>query len=265
MCPRLTIPLLNAEVSAYSLFTVLGALVFAVVALPLLKRAGVGRLRALALLAVMAAAFLIGARLWNYAANPGAYGRALKLYSFRLAGFSLYGGILGSALVLFAWARLGRTPLLPLLDAIVVPAALAFVLARVGCYLNGCCCGVITSSFWSVRFPEKSNARDLISSLLPFIGIPLPATRYPTQLFELALALLGLVPALVFGRRLKSGSGFLLYGAWFSVMRFAILPLRSLSYPDIVKNAVYPALYLALAALGAAALILINKKESRPC
>jgi len=263
MHPELTIPLIGAEIKAYTLFTVLGALAFAAAALPPLKRAGVKPLRALALLAVMALAFLTGARLWNVAVNPGAYA-AFKWYSLRLAGFSMYGGVLGSALVLFAWARLSRTPLLPLLDAIVVPAALAFALARAGCYLNGCCCGVITSSAWGVRFPEKNNAQDLISGLLPLIGIQLQANRYPTQLFELAFALLGLVPALVFGRRLISGSKFLLYGAWFSAMRFAILPLRSLPYDDFVIRAFYPALYLTLTVLGAAALILINKKEFSP-
>ena len=258
MHPELMIPLIGAEIKAYSLFTVLGALAFALAALPPLKRAGVKPLRALVLLVLMAAAFLIGARLWNVAINPDAYGRALKWYSLRLAGFSLYGGVLGSALVLIAWARLGRTPLLPLLDAVVVPAALAFALARVGCYLAGCCSGVITHSGWGVRFPEKNNARDLVSGLLPSIGFSLPINRYPTQLFELALALLGLVPALVFGRRLKDGSRFLLYGAWFSAMRFAILPLRSLPYDDFVKHSVYPALYLSLTALGVAALIRKN-------
>jgi len=262
MHPELTIPLIGAEISAYSLFTVLGALVFAAVALPLLKRAGVGRLRALGLILAMAAAFLVGARLWNYAANPGAYGRALKWYSLRLAGFSLYGGVLGSALVLIAWARLGRTPLLPLLDAIVVPAALAFALARVGCFLNGCCRGILTNSLLGVRFPDNTSIRVPVSGLLPSIGIPLTVNRYPTQLFELALALLGLIPALVFGRRLRTGSTFLLFGVWFSAMRLAILPLRSLPYDDIVKIMVYPALYLTLMMFGTATLILLNKKKT---
>jgi len=123
---------------------------------------------------------------------------------------------------------------------------------------------MLTHSVWGVRFPEKNNARELISGLLPFVGNSLPATRYPTQLFELVLALLGLVPALVFGRRLKHGSKFLLYGAWFSAMRLVILPLRSLPYDDIIKQAVYPALYLALTVLGAVALIFINRKEITP-
>ena len=260
MHPELMIPLIGAEIKAYTLFTILGALAFAALALPLLSRAGLRPRRALALIAMMAVAFLIGARMWNIAVNPGAYGGALNWYSLRLAGFSLYGGVLGAALALVIWARLGRTPLLPLLDAIVVPSALAFALARVGCFLNGCCYGTYTNSVWGFRFPVKGGAQEMLNILPTFIGTAIPNVRYPTQLFELALALLGLVPALVLGRRLKEGSKFLLYGAWFSAMRFAILPLRSLPYDDIVIHIVYPALYLALTALGIVSLIKINPK-----
>jgi phosphatidylglycerol:prolipoprotein diacylglycerol transferase len=248
------------ETKSYTLFTVLGAIVFAAAALPLLKRAGVKPLRALALIIVMAVAFLVGARLWNFAVNPGAYGGALKWYSLRLAGFSLYGGLLGSAITLLIWARLNQTTYLPILDAMVIPTALAFSLARVGCFLNGCCYGVPTHSALGIDFPVKSGAQEMLNSLLPIGGFTLPTIRYPTQLFELALALLGLIPALLIGRKLKSGSAFLLYGAWFSAARLAILPLRSLPYTGLVKSVVYPALYIALAALGVSALILLNKK-----
>ena len=260
MHPELTIPLINAEIKAYTLLTILGALAFSAAALQPLKQAGVGPLRALGLIIAMVAAFLVGARFWNVVINPGAYSGVLNWYSLRLAGFSMYGGVLGSALALITWARLSRMRIAPLLDAIVVPAALAFALARVGCYLNGCCVGVITTSAWGVQFPEKSGAQELLSGFLPFIETALPTKRYPTQLFELVLALLGLAPALVFGRRLKDGSKFLLYGTWFTVMRLVILPLRLLPYPEIVKHTIYPALYLTLTAFGIATLILINKE-----
>ena len=266
MHPDIMIPLIGAEIKAYALFTVLGALAFAAAALPLLKRAGVKPPRALTLIAAMAVAFLIGARLWNVAVNPGAYGGALKWYSLKLAGFSLYGGVLGAALALLAWVRLtlarpARALFLPILDAIVLPSGLAFALARVGCFLNGCCCGILTHSTLGVMFPDRGGTQEMLSSLLPFSAFTLQAKRYPTQLFELALALFGLIPALAFGRKLSQGSTFLLYGVWFSVARIVILPLRSLPYDDIVKNAAYPALYLTLTALSAAALVFINKRR----
>ena len=262
MHPNIAIPLINTEIKSYTLFTVLGAMAFAATALPPLKRAGLKPPRAFALIVAMAAAFLIGARLWNVAVNPNAYVGALKWYSLRLTGLSMYGGLLGAALALFIWVRLTRAQPLTLLDAMVLPTALAFALARVGCYLNGCCYGLPTHTAWGQEFPIKNNIQETINSLLPISGIPLPTKRYPTQLFELALALLGLIPALLLGRKLKPGSRFLLYGAWFSASRLAILPLRSLPYDDIIKNTIYPALYLSLAILGVAALVITNRKRT---
>jgi len=261
--PELTIPIFGAAVQSYTLFTVLGALAFAAVALPLLKRAGVRPLRALCLIVLMAAAFLIGARLWNYAINPAAYGSTLMWYSFRLAGLSMYGGLLGSAIVLILWARLGRTRILPLLDALTIPSAFAFALARVGCFLNGCCYGVPTSSVLGVVFPLRGGAQETLDSMLSMVGMSLATARYPTQLFELALALIGLVPALMIGNKMKGGSVFLLYGIWFSAFRLAILPLRSLPYEDLIVHAIYPALYITLISIGVAVLIFINKETTQ--
>jgi len=261
--PELTIPLFGASIQSYTLFTALGALAFTAAALPMLKRAGMRPLRALCLIALMAAAFLIGARLWNYAVNPAAYGSTLMWYSFRLAGFSMYGGLLGSALVLIFWAGFGRMRILPLLDALTLPAAIAFALARVGCFLSGCCYGVPTSSILGVVFPLRGGAQETLDSMLSMVGMSLATARYPTQLFELSLALIGLVPALIIGKRMKGGSVFLLYGIWFSAFRLAILPLRSLPYEDLVVNAVYPALYITLIAIGVAALTFVNKETAQ--
>jgi len=94
-------------------------------------------------------------------------------------------------------------------------------------------------------------------------GMSLAAARYPTQLFELALALIGLVPALIIGKRMKGGSVFLLYGIWFSAFRLWMLPLRSLPYEELITNMVYPALYITLIAIGAIVLFIVNKEKER--
>ena len=87
---------------------------------------------------------------------------------------------------------------------------------------------------------------------------------YPTQLFELSLALLGLIPVLwlYFRRRLPCGAAFLLYGVWFSAMRLAVLPLRSLPYAKIVVNYLYPMFYIGLILCGMFLLIRLYKKQS---
>ena len=162
------------------------------------------------------------------------------------------------------YSLLARVSAWRLLDAFVLPAGLAFALARVGCYFNGCCAGVATNSRWGVAFPMSAGETELLSSLFALLGNNNPKIYlFPTQLFELTLALLGLAPILwfYFRRRLPHGAAFLLYGMWFSGMRLAILPLRSLPYPSIVSHIFYPVFYILLIIIGLVALLLLYKKN----
>ena len=247
---------------AYSLFACLAAVIGAVLVWPTLRRAGLSRLRAAALLLGMCAAVLVGARLWNVAVNPANFGHSLRWYTPRMAGMSLYGGILGAMLVLLA-ALLPRRRNIPrVLDGFVVPAGTAFCISRVGCFLNGCCRGVPTSSFLGVVFPEKASSPKL-GALQLFAK---PQAVHPTQVYELFGAALGLPVCLLLARRWKLPDGglFLLYGTWFCLMRLAVLPLRSLRYPDGIQSVVYPALYLLLAALGILLLLRLRKEQTAP-
>ncbi len=255
MHPEITFSLFGTvlTIKSYALFTVLAALAGVLTALPLLRRAGLRVSQAASLTALMAAAFLIGARLLNFAVNPGAYGDSLHLFSLRLAGLSVYGGIFGALGALLLWARLIKKNPRPLLDALVLPSGLGFALARVGCYLNGCCAGIPTSSVWGVHFPLRGGEQKTIGGIFSLLGRDtVTASLYPTQLFEMGLALLGLVPVLwlYFRKKLPEGAAFLLYGVWFSAMRLMVLPLRSLPYPEAVVRWIYPFLYIALIFIG---------------
>ena len=267
MQPELTFYLFGTtvKIQAYILFTILGALTGTVVALPLFKREGLPALRALGLLTGMVVAFLAGARLLNFVINPAAYGGSMHVYTLRLAGLSVYGGIFGSLAVLLSWARATHADAWRLLDALVLPTGLAFALARVGCYLNGCCAGIAANSRWGVPFPLPENGQKLFGGIFSLLGKSCTTVNlYPTQLFELSLALLGLIPVLwlYFRRRLPCGAAFLLYGVWFSAMRLAVLPLRSLPYAKIVVNYLYPMFYIGLILCGMFLLIRLYKKQS---
>ena len=242
--------ILGREVSAYFLCTVIAALTASALALPALHRAGLRTARAAALLGIMCAAFLVGARLWNVAVNPANFAGALKWYSLRLAGLSLYGGLLGAGAALAAVLHLWKKPILPALDAMVVPGGVAFCIARVGCFLNGCCAGRATRCPLGIAFPSKEAAQNLLGGYLPFLSAV--RTVHPTQLYELAGAALGLPLILLLVRhfRARQGTAFFLYAAWFSAVRLMVLPLRALSYAGAVKTVIYPLLYLSVILLG---------------
>jgi len=186
--------------------------------------------------------------------NPSAYTGHLHIYSLQLTGLSLYGGVLGALLAFVVWTAVRRRSPLPILDALVLPSAVAFALARVGCFLNGCCAGKATNSFLGVVFPSK-QAGEQFTGILALLGKSSVAV-YPTQLFEMSLALLGLIPVmwLYFRKKPRAGTVFLLYGIWFTAMRWAILPLRNLPYSETVTQVFLPLLYGGLIVAGIALL-----------
>lgn len=253
-------------ITAYSLFTWLGAGVGAIIALPFLKREGLKVRQSIPLLLLMALAFLIGARLFNFLINPKAYGDDLQIYTLQLRGLAVYGGIIGSLLVLLVYSLLKKSSPLPFLDALVLPTGLAFALARVGCFLNGCCVGIATKSPLGMAFPLKEGQQEALNAIEALLGFKPPEVLLlPTQLFELTLALLGLVPIVYFyiKKRPPSGVTFFLYGMWFSAMRLAILQIRSLPYPSWVTSYFYPAFYLSLILIGGLALYYLYSKTSK--
>ena len=264
MHPDFSLTLFGTDIvwKSYAVFTMLGAIAAVALAVPLLRRAGVPVQRSLILLTVMAAGFLAGARLLNFFVNPEAYGGNLHLWTLKLKGLSVYGGIGGAFAVLLIYLRSSRTKVWPVLDALILPFGVAFALARVGCFLNGCCAGKPTGGALGVVFPSSQPNSDLLSGVFDLLGSPEIAV-YPTQLFELALALFGLIPVMILYFRGKShpGTAFLLYGIWFSAMRLLVLPFRSLPYPDIVTSLVYPLLYASTIAAGIILFMHLHKRS----
>jgi prolipoprotein diacylglyceryltransferase len=104
--------------------------------------------------------------------------------------------------------------------------------------LNGCCSGKFTNSIFGVVYPKFADAGGLAS--YPVL---------PTQLFEMAFAIIILIPALIVQKKsdkFPEGSAFLVYANLFCIMRLFILPFRRLPYKSWVKHYFYPALYLIL-------------------
>lgn len=266
MLPRLQLMLggVPHSVSTYGVCAVLAALLGGVLAWPRLHKCGLRSAQAAALLLCMAAAFLIGARLWNVAASPANYEKSLSWYSLRFAGLSLYGGILGGMVVLLLLLRRWTIPAWAALDGLVAPACSSFMVARLGCFAAGCCAGRVTAAPWGLVFPARVTAQEALGRLLPLLGGAKPL--HPTQLYELfgAAFCLALVWAMHKGRCALPGSRFLLFGSLFCIMRLIVLPFRALAYPELVSKILYPALYGGLALTGLGILlyrIIVFKKE----
>jgi phosphatidylglycerol:prolipoprotein diacylglycerol transferase len=111
--------------------------------------------------------------------------------------------------------------------------ALGYAIVRIGCFLNGCCFGDVTSSKWGVVFPAVDNY-----------------FRYPTQLYSSAINFIFFILLMkLFPRRRFPGQVFLVYVIGYAIYRFVIEFFRfNVYYYDHLSIAQF--ISLTLFALG---------------
>lgn len=73
-------------------------------------------------------------------------------------GFRMPGGILLFCITLPLVSRALRLPWRRLGDRIVIVIPIALIFIRLGCFLNGCCFGLVSTRPWAVTFPNGSWA-----------------------------------------------------------------------------------------------------------
>lgn len=236
--------LFGLTIRTYSLMAAVAAVTFTAMSVRPLRRCGLSAAAIAVMLLSICVAFPVGARLLYAAVCPDSFYEGRPWYELRMGGFSMYGGIAGtSAVILFA-ALFTRVRHVKLLDAVTIPGAVSFSVARVGCFLNGCCSGKETDLPWGVVFPSETD------------GVSAALTNahavHPTQLYELILALLGIPICLLIVKKARAGEGglFFIYGAWFCTMRLLVHPFRSLPYGQIVTVVIFPLLYYTLTVAG---------------
>lgn len=140
------------------------------------------------------------ARLTYVALNWGDYvSRPLDILQvWKEGGLSFHGGLLGGVLAVLLFSRRARISFWLLADMLSPGLALGYAIARVGCFLNGCCYGAPTSLPWGIVFPgittEPSHPTQLYAALGSFLICLLllrlqPRLRAQGQLFLLYLML----------------------------------------------------------------------------
>ena len=165
---------------------------------------------------------LLGAKVWFWAQ----YGEwaDLKWGWFLVeGGLVFFGGLVGGVAAVLLYLRCVGAPVIPVSDLALPYVALAHGVARVGCFLNGCCHGSPTGAPWGVPYPKSSWGayhRQLVDGLITReAGASLPI--HPVQLYEtLGLVVVFLVLRLVYRRSPRAGTVTLGYLAGYGGLRF---------------------------------------------
>ncbi len=175
-------PIVNVgslEISTYVVMISLGAGLGLWLTYRLAERKSLDSMKVLALAALACAAGLLGARGFNVIAGPAGESTWWSVPAlWEPVGMSFYGGLGLAALAGLAYARANGLPPWEVADLLAVSFPPGVALARVGCFLNGCCYGRPTAGPFGL---VAGGAPNLVN-----FGIP----SHPTQLYEAAALLL---------------------------------------------------------------------------
>lgn len=130
----------------------------------------------------------------------------LSIRAGGIQGLVWYGSLAGGVIPFLLYLRKKRLAVWPIADIFAPFVALGYALVRIGCFLEGCCYGRVTSSALGMVFPTVDAY-----------------TRYPTQLFSSALNfVLFLVLIWLYPRRRFPGQVFMVYIIGYSIYRFIV-------------------------------------------
>jgi phosphatidylglycerol:prolipoprotein diacylglycerol transferase len=262
MYPVLTVRLWDPpmRLASYSLLLFLGTMVALASGWALARRQGLPGRRALICLLLMAVSAPVGGRLFYAVTHRELFLREPGLlWSLDLEHLTMFGALvlaMVTGLLAAGWLSLD---VVRLADALSPGLGLGIGIARVGCFLAGCCFGRMTSVPWAVTFPRGSDAHayQVVTNLNVLFTGPQPV--HPTQLYESAAALFGAVLAVWLLRsKATPGSAFLAFLAWYAAFRTANEFMRAPSLGSSVPHWFFPALY-GFVTLAAAALMVYRR------
>lgn len=182
------INILGRDIPLYGLCWMIGIALAFIVALFLLKRAGLDAFDLACSAVFTMGGVVIGAKLlFIIVSLPTIIELKLSPMELIAGGFVFYGGLIGGALGLLLYVKLFKVELLKIVDVYAAVIPLGHACGRVGCFLGGCCYGMRYDGAFSYTYSEG-----VLNANTP-IGVPL----LPVQLIEAASLLILFVPMLI--------------------------------------------------------------------
>lgn len=246
----------HLTVYSYGVLIGLGTLLAIVWPVRLAAREGIppAKVEGLGLVIVLSA--VIGSKVLTAFDYPGFYsGDWDQLWDQILnRGGVFYGGFLLAvgASALYMWQA--ELPGWQVADCVAPGLALAQGIARIGCFLAGCCWGTPTTMSFGVTFTSE-QAHNIT-------GVPLHIRLHPTQLYEAALVLLA-IPVLLWLRKHKSFDGqvVLIYVLYYAIVRFFLEFFRGDPRGYYFNDALSTSQLISLVIIPIAVLLLVRLRR----
>jgi len=169
---------------------------------------------------------LIGGRLGYVLTNLDYYMKNLmKILYFRQGGLSFLGGFLVAYFLCWLYVKRTKISFWKYADIAAPSIALGIGIGRIGCFLNGCCYGVISENY-GIKFPSLPMPPVYLQQLkdgLIASGSSCTLPVIPTQLYSSLYGFL-IFFILLWMKKYKKYDGFLMLSFFilFSISRFTI-------------------------------------------
>ncbi len=135
-------------------------------------------------------------------------------------GFVFYGGLLGGVLGLFIYCKQYKLDFVSYASIFAPSVPFGHMFGRIGCFLSGCCYGIIYDGPLAFTYPVEIIGYDDLGNALcyePFEGNP----RLPIQLIEASfLFVLWITTEIMFYKSKKKGLPLYTYAISYAVARF---------------------------------------------
>ncbi|MFH1825955.1 MAG: prolipoprotein diacylglyceryl transferase [bacterium] len=195
---------------------------------------------------------IVGARLMYVVGQWSYYrGNLLDIFMVQKGGLAFLGGFLISLLLVTILGRRKKISLLRLFDVCAPSVSIGYAIARVGCFLNGCCFGKPTDFIFGLKFPFGSVA---------YSHFPHEAV-HPTQLYALVFMLFVFLFIIYLWRRRKyDGQIFYTWLVLYGTYRFLVEFLRYCP-PNLYVLGLNPGQWIALGLFVVGAIGLFKNRQ----
>ncbi|MDA0841295.1 MAG: prolipoprotein diacylglyceryl transferase [Planctomycetota bacterium] len=134
---------------------------------------------------------VLGSRVLYILQNMGSFTSFFDLFKVWEGGLSFHGGLMGGTIAMVIFLKKKKIPVLRAGDAIIPCVLIGLSWGRIGCFMNGCCFGRVTTVPWSVKFPEGSPAFYKHQNLgLLVEGATTSLAVHPAQFYATVMAVL---------------------------------------------------------------------------
>jgi phosphatidylglycerol:prolipoprotein diacylglycerol transferase len=188
---------------------ILGIIIGGIVIYWQARRKNLNSNKAIYLIIITTISGFIGSRLCYVFLNFSFYQKdLLKIFQFWKGGVSWQGAFIFGFLAILWFLKNDKKNLGKWLDVIILGMLLGHSIGRIGCFLHGCCYGIVTNAPWAIELPSLGDN---------FL-------RHPTQLYESFGYLLVFLLLYFYSQKikLKNGSLFFIGTTFHSLVRFII-------------------------------------------